>query len=138
MRRCLPLLVCLACAAVPAAAADDAQSVRTTLEVNIAAMQAEDLQGVLDTIHPDSPVRANTESQLRQLFETYDLQHELVSATYIGTDGEFAYLRAKQRTEKVDGPQFDDNTTESLHLLKQHEGEWKFWYSYTWDVVYGQ
>lgn len=103
---------------------------------NLQYAESENLQGYMSTIHPDAPGYSNTEQTMQTLFDTYDLSYELQSFEYLGRDGEYASVRIEQLTEKISGPSFQDNITESKWRCKKYNGEWKIWSTSTLDITY--
>lgn len=112
-------------------AADINEDVATEIEAliteNLKATEAEDIQGVLDTMHTQSPVYANTEKVLISLSETYDLKYQMRLFRYIGQDGPYAIARLEFSTKKVAGPAFNDNILDTFHIFRKEDSEWKIW-----------
>ena len=93
--------------------------------------QEEDINAVLQTIHTQSPAYEKISQHLPKIFEDYDLKYELLSYTYLGTDGEYAVARIIQTTEKVDQkpgtPLFQNNRVDIIQVFRKEFGFWKFW-----------
>src|SRR5688572_25482096 len=70
------LLVCLLAACAPKTKVDQA-AVFSTLEENLQAMQREDLDGVMATIHPAAPDVGEIRGGIEELFAKYDLKLDL-------------------------------------------------------------
>lgn len=94
---------------------------------NLRATEAEDLEAVLDTMHTQSPAYSNTEKLLISLSETYDLKYQMQLFRYIGQDGPYAIARLKFSTEKVAGPEFNNNVLDTFHIFREEGGKWKIW-----------
>lgn len=107
--------------------AGNADEIENLIRSNIAATQSESIAGVMDTMHPDSVSYAQTKQLLPGLFEQYNLKYTLISYKYIAEDGEYAYARVLQRTEKVSGPEFRSNDLDMIQIFKRDQGLWKLW-----------
>ncbi len=94
---------------------------------NLRATEAEDLEAVLDTMHTQSPAYSNTEKLLISLFETYDVKYQMQLFRYIGQDDPYAIARFKFSTEKVAGPEFNNNVLDTFHIFRKEDGKWKIW-----------
>ena len=112
-------------------AADTEEDVATVIKAlaieNLRATEAEDIDAVLDTMHTQSPVYSNTEKLLISLSETYDLKYQMRLFRYIGQDGPYAIARLKFSTEKVAGPEFNNNILDTFHIFRKEDGKWKMW-----------
>ncbi len=112
-------------------AADTAEDIATQIEAliveNLRATEAEELEAVLDTMHTQSPAYSNTKKLLISLSETYDLKYQIQLFRYVGQDGPYAIARFKFSSEKVAGPEFNDNVLDTFHVFKKEDGEWKIW-----------
>lgn len=108
-------------------AEDIAAEIKALVVENMRATEAEDIQGVLDTMHTQSPAYSNTEKLLISLSETYDLKYEMQLFRYIGYDDPYAIARLEFSTEKVAGPEFNNNTLDTFHIFRKEDGKWKLW-----------
>ena len=109
------------------ASAGVSDDVRQTLEENLKYSQQENMDGMMSTIHRSSPNYMATGQAMNQLFPAYDLKYSLISYNFVGEEGGYAYIRIVQRTEKVAGPEFNNNELEALMIFKQENGKWKLW-----------
>ncbi|HOY10578.1 MAG TPA: hypothetical protein PLB05_10975 [Candidatus Omnitrophota bacterium] len=95
------------------------------------ATEREDVNGVLQTIHHQSPVYDKISQQLLRIFEDYDLKYELLSYVFLGSDNEYAVARITQTTEKVDqkpdAPSFQGNRADIIQVFRRDKESWKFW-----------
>ena len=91
------------------------------------AMNGRDPEEVLCFIHSSSPVQIPTRQLLGQLMSHYRLKNELLLTYYVGADSGYAFIRMKQKTLRVEGPEFNDNVTDSIVAMKQDAGTWKIW-----------
>ena len=91
------------------------------------AMNGNKLEEVLDFIHSSSPVQIPTRQLLGQLMSSYKLNNKLLLTCYVGSDSGYIFIRMKQKTTKLEGPDFRDNITDSIVAMKQDEDAWKIW-----------
>lgn len=111
------------------------QAAADVVEANIRAYENEDIQGVRDTLHPDSPKYSQTIETSQLIFQEYDLSYDLEIES-VKIEGEEARVRAVQTTRKESGPMFQDNRMEVTHVLRKHQGEWRIYDSTVNDVEY--
>jgi len=105
-----------------------ARALKAILEENFAQTQKENVAGVLATIHEESPAADAGEAGLKDLFEKYNLQYELLSFDLIGTDDDYAIVRASQKTTRENGAEYSDNVIDSIYLFRKSKGAWKLWH----------
>ncbi|WP_068544335.1 hypothetical protein [Thalassotalea crassostreae] len=115
------------CLLSPFAQANTESEIKSVVEENFRATQAEDLNATLKTIHSQSASFAPSQNALNQIFSTYDLKYSLLEFKFIAEEGGYAYARVKQLTEKITGPAFSNNELESLQIFKKENGSWKLW-----------
>lgn len=94
---------------------------------NLVTTQEEDLVAVMKTMHTMSPAYSSTMEILISLTETYDLNYELLSFSFIGLTDEYALVRAEQSTTKVSGPAFQDNVIDTIQIFRKEDGQWRIW-----------
>ena len=109
------------------AKADSIDEINELLILNLKVTESEDLVGVMETVHSQSPIYLQQKLILEKLFPVYDLTYDLLSFSFIGEDDEYAYVRINFLTEKISGPQFQDNEIDALAIFKRENGQWKFW-----------
>jgi hypothetical protein len=129
MHRMVAPLALLLSLAATAGAADDklAASLRVVAEENVRAYEAEDVDGVLRTMHTRSPEYDPTRAALPEQFKEQDLTVKLVDFRYMGHDDEFAIARVKTMVAGTPGSGFQDNVTDSVLLFHREGGLWKLW-----------
>lgn len=115
---------------------DDAAQIELLIRENLQATQDEDLERMLSTIHTQSPSYEQTKKMCAPLFEQYDLSYTLINFSYIGSDGEYAVARIKQITAKVNGPAFNNNQLDVMHVFRKENGQWKFWSQAMLEITY--
>ncbi len=91
------------------------------------AMNDKDLEGVLSMIHSSSPAQMPTRQMLGPLMNKFKLIYEFMDLKYIGTDNDYIYIRINQKTTKLEGPDFRNNMTGTIVVMKQDENIWKIW-----------
>jgi len=111
-------------------------AIAISLQENLTALQDEDMEGVMKTIHTQSPVYIPTQETCRTLFPYYDLKYELLDFEFIGMTGEYAIGRFRQKTEKISGPAFQNNIVDTVCVFRKEGDEWKFWNQVIIDVGY--
>ena len=136
MRRCLIIVTAVASfAAVQACAADDlGQALRGVLEANETAVANGDVDGMLKTIHSQSPSYAKTRSAMKNW--PFKLKTDILYFKVIGEDGDFAFARVRTKTTKLSGPEFQDNVTDAMHAFKKEGPDWKIWTSLPLTVTF--
>ncbi len=107
--------------------ASPADKIHQLIKQNLEANQSENIDRVMLTIHPQSPAYQSTRTEVQQVFPQYDLSYKLLEYKFIAVDGEYAYARMKQRTQKRFGPVFKDNEIEALRVFRKDKGQWKIW-----------
>lgn len=100
---------------------------RTKVEAQREAGNRQDVESVLQTIHPNSMIYGAARAQLSHQFDKYRLKVESAGFHYIGQDEDYAYARATQETIKLAGPDFKDNVIEQRYVFKRDTDTWKIW-----------
>lgn len=109
--------------------------IKSTMTENIRSTQAEDLEAMMKTIHPKSPLYETTRRQVAQVFgKLKGLRYELVSLKFLAVDGAYAVARIRQRTTKVPPENFRNNEIDMIVAFKQDEGTWKIWTQATLEI----
>ena len=121
---------------VHAAENDIQNTINSVVITNVQAVQAENLDAVMKTIHTQSPGYLTTKQQLQPLFDNHDLKYQILSFTYIGRDNQYAVARVKQSTQKLSGPAFRNNVLDMIQVFRQEKGQWKFWNQAILEVTY--
>ena len=132
----ITLILCLCLATYSLDNQDVASEIQAVVIENFRATESEDLNAVLDTMHTQSPTYSSTKQLMVSLFETYDVQYDLLSFSYVGQDGKYAIVRIKQATRKVSGPAFQNNDLDSIHVLRKENGKWKLWTTAILELKY--
>lgn len=98
------------------------------LEANLEALTENDLEAYMDTVHSESPLYDTTRTTIEQL-SVYTLDMELFDLVVEEKSEEEATISYKQTTMKVDGPDFANNETHGVHVLRPDDGTWKIYSS---------
>ncbi len=126
----LAVLLCFALAAPAGLAGELSEEERSEIEAvvkqNLEATEEEDLDGVLETLHPDSASHDDEAfvEEMEYIFENYDLEYELEILNVHG-DSEEARVEYSQVTTSEDNEDFQDNQTKGIHLLVPYDDQWK-------------
>ena len=104
----------------------DLESIENLIFDSIQAYNQEDIQAVMDSIHPSSPTRQDTQEMSEYAFLMYDLNYETNDLEIVEISPSEIVVRITLTTIKIDGPEFNDNRSVSLQTLRKYNGEWKF------------
>jgi len=95
---------------------------------NLEATQNEDVEGVLATIHEDSPQLQSTKRGMEYIFKNFDMKYELLEAEVISITNDEVRVFYRQRTEAVKGTGFTNQDAAGIHILrKSKDGHWKIY-----------
>lgn len=92
---------------------------------NIKALNNEDLEASMATIHEESPIYAATRQVTKELFLIYDLKYKLKQVKVVEKSDQEIKVEYVQTTERIDGPEFKDNKIKAVSVLKKSKGKWK-------------
>jgi ketosteroid isomerase-like protein len=108
------------------------------IDWNLYYLSIEDLNGVMWTIHEDSPGRADTMSMTQMMFDEFSIAYDVIESELQSIDANTAKVRVIQVTRKISGEQpFRDNRLEAIHTLrKSKDGNWKIYSSEVMNVEY--
>jgi len=89
------------------------------------ALENNDVDRYMETMHPESPIYDSTESVTNQLLQNYDPQLD-IEVTSVSIDGDTATAETTQET-RIEGsdPEFQENRADITHELRMYEGEWR-------------
>ncbi len=118
---------------------EDETVINTMLAVideNVAAMQRRDLEGVMATIHPDSPLYAETRNAMTQIVNlpvAFDFEQiEVVAAN--DTEARVDYVQVTRATSDEIG--FRANRLRGTHVLRPDSGVWKIYDTRIHEIKY--
>ena len=140
MRKLLLVLAAITCVNA-AFAGTPAQDCEAVLQANFAAMGAEDLEGLMQTISPTCPPRAWQEfrHEAEELFKETDVHLSLYGYQFLGVRGQFAGARVMQVThvgsKGVSTPYrqasnllpSDDSVVYIQVFKREPDGRWYLW-----------
>ena len=96
------------------------------LQKNLDATQNEDVEGVLETIHEDSPQLSSTKGGMEFVFKNYDMKYELEDVKFISITNEEVKAIYQQTTKALSGTGFTNTRSIGIHTLKKSkDGNWK-------------
>jgi ketosteroid isomerase-like protein len=105
----------------------DDEELEQVLRDQLAFLEAEDLEGALSTIHPESPQLAPMRNIMGQVFAEFDLDYEIESIEVVEKSDIEAKLKVVQVTRKVEGPELSDTRVTAIHTLRKTDGGWKLY-----------
>jgi hypothetical protein len=121
--------------AKPSVTKEDEMDILAVLKSNLDYTNAENIQGLLSTIDPESPALEQTKQLYSQIFSAYDLKSTLESAKIIHYTKDTAAVYVVQTSIKLKGPDFQDSRSTSVTTLKKSkEGKWLLDQTYTISV----
>ncbi len=106
------------------------------IEANAKFMNEENFDGVMSTIHPESPSFKTTENLVKKIFETYDLNYKIEKIILIEQKDKEAKVEFIQLTTKIKGPDFKNNRTYGIHTLKLDGNSWKIFSTEVSDLKF--
>ena len=95
---------------------------------NVHALEKKDVETVMATIHPDSPVYAGTREAVEAMFKMVDWKYTVSDLRIEEATPEEVKVSYKMRMEVVgEGSQFVSNLVEGVHTLRLDKGRWKIY-----------
>lgn len=108
-----------------------------TEHITSTSKESESIEGLMKTMHSDSPVAMHLKTQMEQAFPVFDLNVSLMEFSFVGMNGDYAIARVKQKIEKVSGPaSLKNHVNDQLFVFKQEIGQWKIWQAAMLDMDY--
>lgn len=106
---------------------NDKEEIELTIYANAISMEEEDVDGYMGTIDPDSPVNAETEELLHELFNGYDdFVVDIKSIKVLDINGNTARVRVEQYLSYSDGQQKYESSSTFIHTLVRSDGVFKW------------
>ena len=103
--------------------AAEAKAIVKVIKAQLKALEQEDVDAVLSTMHQELAANDDVVCELEALFEiTEDLSYDLVDYKYFGA----GIMDITQETCGKDSTRFRDNRISATWVFQQVEGEWKF------------
>ncbi|MGV8118254.1 MAG: protein kinase [Candidatus Xenobiia bacterium LiM19] len=107
-------------------AEDREQEIVDVLNENLRAAQEENLNRYMATIHEESANYESMRTQVKSIFETFDLSYEIKEMKIISSSPDMADVEFILVTRKINGPEiFNDNEMSGEYILKKSGGKWK-------------
>lgn len=106
------------------------------VNANVDFMNQEDFDGVMSTIHPQSPSYEMTEKLVKKIFLVYDLNYKIEKLKVLEKNDNEAKVEFVQITTKLKGPDFKNNKTTGVHTLKMDDGSWKIFSTEVQDLEF--
>ncbi|MBI5660749.1 MAG: hypothetical protein HZC46_01220 [Ignavibacterium album] len=106
------------------------------IEANAKFMNEENFDGVMSTIHPESPSYKMTETLVKKIFDTYDLNYKIEKISLVEQKDKEAKVEFIQVTTKIKGPDFKNNRTYGVHTLKLDGDSWKIFSTEVTDLKF--
>lgn len=104
------------------------ETIKEVLQLNLDAAESEDLELYLSTLANEAVAVENENHAIQNLFDTYDIDYELVDIEDITIDGNTAKVKMTQSSkalEVAEGYMFNDNVAVATHTLIKEDGKWK-------------
>ena len=106
-------------------AGDSKKEAMAVIFNNLKAMEDEDVEAVMETVHEDSAAYENTRKVCEYLFKIYDVKYEIQELKVVKETADTIDISFIQITRKVSGPDFRDNKIKGIHTLKKSGNVWK-------------
>jgi hypothetical protein len=117
----------------PTPSSDELLSV---INQNMRAANAENIDSYMATIHTKSPLYRQTEDDLKEAFTTYDMSYSVAALRVEKQSSSEAEVHFVLTTKKINGPDFRDNVTEGIFIMRPEDGAWKIYQQKNIDVTY--
>jgi hypothetical protein len=102
-------------------------AIYAVFEEQLKQLQAENVEGIVATLHPEAPTLKQSAKLYETIFKAYDLSVQTEKRTILDVTETEAQVYEVQTSKKLKGPDFLDNRTAAVHTLrKDSNGAWKF------------
>jgi len=113
---------------------DHEEAIKEVVEANLEATENEDIEGIKETMHEESPEYDDAAmEEMELLFEQFDLEYEL-EIIEVTQENDEATVEFEQETRAEENTEFEDNLLKGFHELRKQEGEWKIYQTQVMDV----
>ena len=113
------------------------KEIEDVVKTNVHAMSKRNVNLVLDTIHPESPLVASSKDMLTYIFARLQLRYTLQQIEVKEVEPGEAKVEVLQVTQKLSGnAAFRDNRIRLLHTLKRDGQKWKIFSSEALMIEY--
>jgi ketosteroid isomerase-like protein len=99
------------------------------LKDNLKAIENEDLEAYMATLHPDAPGYWNTRESTIELFKYFDTDAKLERISLVEKSKNEAKIRVEQYSILKQGNESMKNRTTATHLLRKYNGKWHIYNS---------
>ena len=89
------------------------------IKENLEATQIEDKEGVIRTIHEDSPQLRSTKEGMEYVFQNFDMAYELEDMQLLSATNDEVKVLFKQTTKSLSGTGFTNTRSVGIHTLKR-------------------
>ncbi len=127
----LSLIVPLGCAK-----SNPEKGIQSVIFENVRAMESENLECFMDTIHEHCPHYNSTKDFATQMFKDYDLKCEINDIKVVEKSDHEAKVLVVQVTRRLAGLPYNDNKTTGIHTLKKINGTWKIYHTEIVNIEY--
>ncbi len=109
---------------------EEEKAIENMIRKHLHAIEIENLELLEETIHPNSPSRAQSLAITKKLWQIYDVKYRLDEFEVVEINGNEAVVRTTMTVKKVRGPAFQDNQITMLNVVrKDTDGKWKIYSS---------
>lgn len=112
------------------------QQLFNVLYANARAANKEDITAYMATIHPSSSSYLATQLLMGPMFEQFDLSFQFYNLSVVSVNENEATIRFSLQTDKIRGPDFQNNIVTGTMVLKPDNGVWKIFSQDVEDVNY--
>lgn len=113
-----------------------ADEILSTVKQNAEALNNEDIDAYMATLHEGSPAYESTGEKLTQSFEQFDLKITVENLKVVEASGEEAKVEFVQVTKSGENSDFNDNRMKGVHLLRKTGDEWKIYKTEVRNIDY--
>ncbi|MCJ7552419.1 MAG: hypothetical protein MUO34_00925 [Ignavibacteriaceae bacterium] len=110
----------------------------SVIYANAKYMTEKNLEAVMETIHPESPVFESTKKIVTQIFQQFDLSYKIEKIEIIEENADEAIVKFVQLTTKLTNFQFNNNRLTGVHTLRKDGNSWKIFSTRTENLEYLQ
>lgn len=123
---------------MPANAAEEAKAISTVIYGQVAAMNRQDMNGVLAALDPSNKkVIMLSQEELSKSFEKWRLHSTIKEAKLVELTADTAKVRYVQLTKRIAGSGgFRDNLVTGIHFMKKINGRWYIIMSQPLDIQF--
>lgn len=134
----ITLFICLAFFCCKQEKSEFADEILAAVKKNAKAVNTEDVEAYMSTIHKDSPAYSESRGKMEKAFKEYDLQIDIKSLTVKEASGEEAKVEFVQVTSSKGGKKYNDNRMTGVHLLRKSGEDWKIYKTEVRNIEYPQ